>query len=164
MNQSVHTLDLMQYLTGAKPEDVCAVMDTQHLKGIIEVEDIMAAYITWPGAKGCFYATTSYVTNLPPLIELECEKARVRLEDTNVTIWSRDAQKKQMTFQTEKTLGKDYWGSGHLRAIREFYSCVEQGSRYPMNVDTLENTVWLLLKIYQSAREKDGKREDTYIC
>ena len=166
MNQSVHTLDLMQYLVGEQPKDVCAVMDNQHLQGVIEVEDVMAAYITWPETKGCFYATTSYVTNLPPLIELECEKARVRLEDTNVTIWSRDAQKKQMTFQAEKTLGKDYWGSGHFKAISEFYRYAEQGSRYPMNVDTLNNTAWLLLQIYQSAGEKyekNGTSEGSYV-
>ena len=46
INQSVHTLDLMTYFAG-KPEEVEASMQNHHLKGVIEVEDTMEAYIRY---------------------------------------------------------------------------------------------------------------------
>ena len=67
INQSVHTLDLLQYFIGEKPLSMDAVMDNQHLKGIIEVEDTMAATIVYPDVTANFYVTTGYGADLPRL-------------------------------------------------------------------------------------------------
>ena len=60
-----------------------ASTSNHHLKGIIEVEDTMEAYISYGEEKACFYATTGYVADVPPMIELECEKARVRIVESH---------------------------------------------------------------------------------
>lgn len=155
INQSIHTLDLMQYLIGQKPVSMNSVIDNQHLPGKIEVEDTMAAFITYPQAQACFYAATSYAADVPPLLELECERARVRIEDLNVTVWERgeDGQmgkeKKELLFPEQERLGKSYWGGGHLYCIRSFYESLEKGTRFPLNLDALEDTIWLLLSAYK---------------
>ena len=63
INQAVHTLDLLTELMG-KPVGVEAEMKNHHLKGVVEVEDTVEAYITYQTKEGersgNFYATTSY--------------------------------------------------------------------------------------------------------
>ena len=46
INQSIHTLDLLGQFLG-RATQVEASMMNHHLKGVIEVEDMMEAYLTW---------------------------------------------------------------------------------------------------------------------
>lgn len=155
INQAIHTMDLIQYLIDKKPEAVEAVAANHHLKGVIEVEDMLEAYISYGKETACFYATTSYVDDVPPLIELECEKARVRIEDTTVTIF-RDGTKEEVTEgENLERLGKSYWGMGHLSCIHDFYESLEQNRPFAIGLDQVENTVWLMLEAYSSA---EGER------
>ena len=159
INQAIHTLDLIQYLIGEKPTAIRAVTDNQHLSGRIEVEDTMAAYITYPQATACFYAATSYAADVPPLIELECERARVRMEDSEVTVWERDEHgrmqrdRKEMTFSQQQCLGKSYCGGSHMRCMQSFYESVEKGTDFPLEFAAIEDTVWLMLQAYDVARK-----------
>ena len=73
INQSIHTMDLLGVFLG-KPVSVEAQTANHHLPGVIEVEDMMEAYIRYADAAACFYATTAYTEDAPPLIELSCEK------------------------------------------------------------------------------------------
>ena len=52
-------MDLLGVLLG-KPVSVEAQTANHHLPGIIEVEDMMEAYIRYENAEACFYATTAY--------------------------------------------------------------------------------------------------------
>lgn len=161
INQSVHTLDLLQYFIGEKPLSMDAVMDNQHLKGIIEVEDTMAATIVYPDAAASFYVTTGYGADLPPLVELECEKARVRIEEETVTVRMKDGGRLEQDFNDGGRLGKSYWGAGHMKCIRTFYECMESGTPFPMELNAMEHTVWLMLKAYETAKSKyNGEGRD----
>lgn len=151
INQSIHTLDLIQYLIGKKPLRIEAATANHHLKGIIEVEDTMEAYISYGEEKASFYATTAYVTDAPPIVELECERARIRIEDLQVTIFWRDGQPEFMDFTGKECLGKSYWGSGHMDCIRTFYDSVEHGGEFSITLHDIEDTIWLLLNAYDSA-------------
>lgn len=55
------------------------------LKGLIEVEDTLEAYIRFGEKVACFYATNAYCADVPPLIEISCEKVTVRIEDLDVS-------------------------------------------------------------------------------
>jgi len=153
INQSVHTLDLLQYLIDQKPVSIKTVMDNQHLPGIIQVEDTVASYITYQDSRACFYAANSYAADVPPLIELECEKARVRIEDRTVTVWAQGKEKRELIFKEQDCTGKSYWGSGHLQCIHSFYESVEKGTKFSMDLPSMENTIWLLLKSYEIAEK-----------
>ncbi|WP_081668393.1 Gfo/Idh/MocA family protein [Butyrivibrio sp. MC2013] len=155
INQAIHTLDLIQFLSDEEPISIRAVTDRQHLSEDIEVEDTVAAYISYPHSRACFFATTSYVKDMPPIIELECEKIRIRLEDTLLTIYRPDGSSISSNFMVGDRLGKSYWGAGHLAAIGDFYRCIEEDRPYPIEIYDIENTVRLLLEAYKAA----GRRE-----
>lgn len=147
MNQAIHTLDLMQYFIKEKPLSVKAVKDKLHLPEDIEVEDLVAAHITYPRARASFYVTTGYVKDVPPLIELECEKGRLRIEEDLVTIFA-DGEAKIHSFTDQKRLGKSHWGMGHLTTIREFYDCLKENRKFAIEMEDVADTIWLLLRIY----------------
>lgn len=152
INQSIHTLDLLNYFVGDKPRTVDAVMTNHHLKNTIEVEDTVSAYITYPEAKVCFYATTAYVANSAPIIELECEKMRIRLEDMDVFCFTPDGSIRKVHVDSKIAIGKTYWGTGHEDCIRDFYDSIREGRRFALDLDGVEDTIRLMLLVYRSGR------------
>lgn len=156
INQAIHTLDLLQYFAGEKALAVEAVMDRQHLPESIGVEDMAAVYIAYPHARVCLYASNSYVADVPPILDLECEKAKIRIEDESVTVYPAEGGRQEVELQVQKCLGKRYWGAGHFSAIQDFYRCAALGEHFPIEPEDVEDTVDLLLKAYASA---DSKRK-----
>ena len=157
INQSIHTMDLLGVFLG-KPVSVEAQTANHHLPGVIEVEDMMEAYIRYADAAACFYATTAYTEDAPPLIELSCEKGIVRMEDPEVTIIWPDGRREHPETVRKQALGKSYWGSGHLDCIADFYRCLRTGERFAQELDGVRDTVGLMLAAYRSAA-KGGNRE-----
>jgi predicted dehydrogenase len=148
INQAIHTLDLIQYFVDKEPLEVRTVMDRQHLPDTIEIEDTVAAYITYPDARACLYASNGYVTDAPAIIDLDCEMARLRLEGSNLIVFEHNGTITTHDFNEQEILGKSYWGSGHMGAIADFYHCVRCGLPYPIEIKDIENTVWSLLEAY----------------
>lgn len=152
INQSIHTMDLIAYFLGT-PYSVDAVMANHHLKGVIEVEDSMEAYIQFDGGKSaCFYATTAYVDNAPPMIEIACEDRTIRIEDCDVTYFYKDGKAVQQTLEGSQILGKSYWGAGHRDCIRDFYLSIENNVPFALDLSHMKETIQLMLGIYESAR------------
>ncbi len=147
INQAIHTLDLMQYFVGKKPVSVKSAIHKLHLPEEIEVEDTVVAHILYAEVRGCFYVSNGYVTDAPPLIELECEKARVRIEEEMVTVFE-GGESQARSFAEQKRLGKSHWGMGHKTAIQEFYDCIAEGKKYTIELADVEDTIWLMLQIY----------------
>ena len=152
MNQSVHTLDLLHYLVGTEPVSVDAVTTNHHLQGIVEVEDMVSAYIVYPDRKVTFYATTSYIADIAPLIEIECENMRIRIEQEELTLYHKDGRVERVETSVKDTLGKSYWGSGHGDCIGDFYDCVLNGRRFMQDVEGVEESMKLMFMIYESAK------------
>ena len=156
INQSIHTMDLLGEFLG-KPVKIEATTANHHLKGLIEVEDTMEAYISYENANACFYVTTAYCDDAPPLIEVVCENVKVRIEEPEVTIFYGDGRIERKRFDHRKVLGKNYWGSGHLACIEDFYTCLREDIRFAQDMDGVEATVKLMLAAYDSA-EKGGEQ------
>ena len=160
INQSIHTMDLLGVLLG-KPVSVEAQTANHHLPGIIEVEDTMEAYIRYENAAACFYATTAYTEDAPPLIEISCENVVIRIEDLDVTLFWRDGsgengrtergRVERPEIVRKQALGKSYWGTGHLDCITDFYRCLKTGERFAQDLDGVRDTVRLMLAAYESA-------------
>jgi predicted dehydrogenase len=152
INQSVHTMDLIAYFLGT-PVTVDAVMANHHLKNVIEVEDTMEAYICFKGErKACFYATTAYVDNMPPIIEIACEDRTIRIEDLNVTYYYKDTRVERPLIESKEGLGKDYWGSGHRDCIEDFYQSIEKKAPFALDLPNIRETILLMLGMYESAK------------
>lgn len=157
INQSIHTLDLLLYFLG-KPLATDAIMGNHHLKDVIEVEDTMEAFVRFENANATFYATTAYCTNVPPLIEIECENVRIRMEDPDITFYYKDGRVEKPALKKLPTLGKSYWGSSHAACIADFYDCVATGRHFGQELSDMEDSIRLTLAVYKSART--GKSVD----
>jgi len=152
MNQSIHTLDLLLRYLGM-PEQVEATYANHHLKGIIEVEDTVEAWMAFEGGKrACFYASNGYVTDAPVLLELQGEKGRITVNGSEVTLCTAGGGTSHSTYEIENGIGKGYWGCGHQACIRDFYRCLEQGSAFQGDIKGVENTFETMMRIYEAGR------------
>ncbi len=142
INQAVHTLDLMIYLGGAV-ETVSASMSNKSLKGIIEVEDTVDAYLKYEnGAKGIFYATNAYGANSSVQLELEFENA-------SFVYMSGKLYCNGVLVCEDETgfLGKSYWGLGHLRVFSDLYE-----NHKGIGMADINSTMNTMFAIYESAK------------
>lgn len=159
MNQSIHTLDLLLHWLG-RPVRTEATIRNHHLKCVIEVEDMVEAYMEFTKGddpvRATFYATTAFGYDAPVFIELVCEKGAIRLEGGSV--WYRTWEDEEpVYFQAAKGLapGKEYWGRGHEACIRDFYHCLLTKEAYDNDLSSVENTFFTVMDIYDSARNKE---------
>ena len=152
INQSIHTLDLLLRYLGM-PEQVEATCTNHHLKGVIEVEDTVEAWMAFEdGKRACFYASNGYATDAPVLLELQGEKGRITVSGSEVTLWTAEEGAKHFSYETENGIGKGYWGCGHQACIRDFYRCLEEGRRYQGDVEGVTNTFETMMRIYEAGR------------
>lgn len=153
INQSIHTLDLMSQFLG-RGQVLGASLDNRHLRGVVQVEDVLEAAIDFQGARGLFYATTAYCTDAPILLELVCEHMTLRIEGEVLTQTMEDGSRTQEDLTLRGTVpGKEYWGSSHHRCIEDFYRCIGEDRAFPNDIPGVRDTVELMLDIYDSARE-----------
>ncbi len=152
VNQSVHTQDLLRYLIGADVKSVAAHVFNDHLKNITEVEDTVHALFTYEnGITALFDATTAFSENLPFFIDIICEKAMLRIEGNNAYI-IRDGSPEQLCLKNSTSfVGKNYWGNGHIGLIRDFYRCIEEGRKFPVDAFEGGKAVEEFLAIYSSS-------------
>lgn len=152
INQTIHTLDLLVQFLG-KPLLTKASMHNRHLSNYIEVEDTVDAYMEFGEIPVLFYGTTAYSTNSPVMIEVECEKAVLRMEGSEITKRYPNGDIESIKFHKGYTMGKDYWGTGHKSCITDFYQCLLEGKEFPVGLSHVRNSFELMMDIYQSAKE-----------
>lgn len=154
INQSVHTLDLLGQFLG-RADRVEAVMANHHLKNVIQVEDMMEAYLQFGEASALFYATTAYCADSPVLVEVVCENATLRMEEQEVTLTWKDGTKEHFQLAAAKSpaTGKAYWGASHGLCIADFYHCVRENQPFRNDISGIRDTAELMLAMYESARE-----------
>lgn len=152
INQSIHTLDLLQWLIGGRVRALTGSCSTKFLTGIIEVEDTADALLLFEsGARGVFFATNSYVVNAPVEIEVQCEKGSVKITGNTLTTCFDD-QQDTLCFSPEEQKEKGYWGEGHTAIIRHFYSCLAEGIEFPVGIDAIAAPLAIISGIFESSR------------
>lgn len=130
INQSIHTLDLMQWLVG-EVDFIKGHVDTRVLNNVIEVEDTAEATLYYSnGARGLFYATNCYTTNAPVEIEVNLEKGNIRLMDGKLYILKDGISTLVANDKDEIPKFKDYWGSSHKRLIENFYRSIIENCEF----------------------------------
>ncbi|MDO4740675.1 MAG: Gfo/Idh/MocA family oxidoreductase [Eubacteriales bacterium] len=152
INQSIHTMDLLVHLLG-KPVEIEATATNRHLKGVIETEDTLEAYIRFAGgATAIFYATTAYAVDSPVLFEVACEQRLIRFEGDDITVREQDGSSHTSTLGNDAAIGKSYWGSGHGACIGAFYEAIRTGAPFMNDLDSVRDTMALTFAAYASAR------------
>jgi UDP-N-acetyl-2-amino-2-deoxyglucuronate dehydrogenase len=152
INQSIHTVDLLQWL-GGDISFIKGSISTDSLEGVIEVEDTAHAYIEFKsGATAIFYATNAYLRNSPVEVELVFENATLVQRGDSLYL----DQNGQLTVLEEpvvNTLGeKSYWGMSHALQIRDFYEHVIAGKPFWIDGPEGYKGFRLVMDIYESSR------------
>ncbi|MBN1418352.1 MAG: Gfo/Idh/MocA family oxidoreductase [Planctomycetes bacterium] len=161
MNQSIHTVDLVQWLMGPIAE-VNAVMDCLIHKRI-EVEDAAVAAIRYrSGAIGFFEGTTAAYPGLPKEIHVSGEKGTAMLRDDAITFWkfereTRNDDRIRQAFAPGKGPGagaadpKAISFVGHQRQFEEFLGALRRGEKPLVDGREARKAVEIIIGIYLSA-------------
>ena len=148
INQSIHTLDLLQWCLG-EIDSISGSAHTHLLNEIIEVEDTAEAIIKFSnGSRAIFYATNCYVKDSPPEVEIICEKATIKLCD-DLKICYSDGRQEHVSDTDPKSGKKACWGSGHSRLINDFYNCLYIKREFPISAAEGVKALKIIEAIYQ---------------
>lgn len=133
INQAIHTLDLLQLFAGPVAA-VQSMAETSRLHHM-EAEDFVAGGVWFAsGAIGSIVATTASFPGEPESIDLDFERASVRLKAGVLDIAHHDGRKEQYGEPAGTGGGADpmafphHW---HTAALRDFLEAVRDG-REPM--------------------------------
>ena len=150
INQAIHTLDIVQWLCGGAAS-VKGAVSTDGLIGAIEVEDTAHMRIVMKsGIPAVLYATVAYGAHAPVEIEAVLENA-VYLIRGDKLYRAGDCLELVCDPENMPIGEKDYWGSGHLAQINDFYGCIREGR--PFFIDGAQGieAVKLVYGLYESS-------------
>jgi predicted dehydrogenase len=165
MNQSIHAIDLLQWLMGPI-ESVQAVTATVAHKRI-EVEDVAVAALRFKsGALGTVEGTTAAFPGFLKKIEISGDGGTIALEEDNVSIWEFDKKRASDKKVMQKHgASADAGGGaadpsaisfeGHRRQFVDFVKAIETGREPFVNGPEGRKAVEVIVAIYKSA--KTGK-------
>lgn len=148
INQAIHTLDLMLWLT-SMPKYVTATVSNRHLQGIIEVEDTAECFWEIENGNAMLYATTAASKNYPINIKIDSGAHTVEITGESCEI---DGNK--FSDSCVSMVGKKYWGIGHYKLIKDFYCCLKEGRKFSIDIEEGAKALKLIFAIYKFA----GKR------
>jgi predicted dehydrogenase len=127
INQSIHTMDLLQYFAGAPVVSIRGSIASLLDYPGLEVEDTVSALIKFQGgALGYFTATIANYTNHPVMIYVQCESAEFRI-DSGRLYRINSGEPVLLAEDAAPSTGKAYYGSSHSKIIAEFYRVLETG-------------------------------------
>lgn len=153
INQSIHTMDLVQYLCG-KCQNVTAHVSNDSLKGIIEVEDTASVLLKLEnGVTAVFYATLAYAENSEVFIEINLEKGKLRIEGEKLFVIDSNGNFTKAASQPDAVYhGRHYWGSGHSVLINDFYYCLKTGEKFDIDAFEGGHAAMIVASCYESSK------------
>jgi predicted dehydrogenase len=164
MNQSIHTIDLLQWYMGPVQQVAAFAGCLAHKR--IEVEDAAVAAVRFRnGAVGTIIGTTAAYPGIPRKVQISGENGSIFLEDSFITKWEF-SNTKAYDKKVLKQFGKDTGGrkaagaadpsaiefTPHQYQFENFVSALN--GRGPLLVDGYEarKAVEIILAVYQSAQ------------
>ena len=125
INQSIHTLDLMQWLMG----DVISVKGhafTDRNEDYLDVEDTACINLSFAnGITGLFYATVNYCENSSISLEITGTKGTASLSGSNLEVAYSDGTTEKICDDSVNRI-KSYWGTSHPAIIADFYDNINE--------------------------------------
>ena len=160
MNQSIHAIDLLQWLVGM-PIKVGAQVRTQ--VHAIEMEDTAAAWLEFSnGALGVVEAATSCFPGSPLRLEISGERGTAVLEEDRIMRWEfadPRPEDKTMVLGGQSRIGggaadpKAIGMEGHRLLIADFTESIRTGRRPLIDSREARNAVAIIEAIYRSAQQ-----------
>ena len=144
INQALHTLDLLQWIVGMPNKVTASISNLKH-NDCIEVED--TASIDCEGnVHFSFFASNNGKTDFP--VELT-----IKTVDDIVHVYQNKVITKDKIYQFEDNAfyySKYCYGNGHEALIGEFYDCVKNDRKFPIDVLEASKVVKIVLAAYKS--------------
>jgi UDP-N-acetyl-2-amino-2-deoxyglucuronate dehydrogenase len=160
INQSIHTIDLLQWLMGGVSSVQANLATLAHT---IEAEDAAAAAVTFnSGAVGTILVTTDADRDYSPRVEVVGTEGRVTLESNVVTLWEGKGELGDDLLTAEDLEMVEGWeagekfGAAHRRQLRLIINAIVAGKEPPVPGREARKAVDVILGIYDAA--KSGKR------
>jgi UDP-N-acetyl-2-amino-2-deoxyglucuronate dehydrogenase len=162
INQSIHTIDLLQYFAG--PAASVFGFAERKLHSYIEAEDTAVAVLKFKnGAVGVLEGATSIYPGFSRRVEIHGEKGSVILDGNDITAWKLSEsgdEEKELAQLKDRDLSNGASDpmaldiTGHRRQIEDLLAAIQQ-DRSPM-IDGEEGlkALGLVLAIYRSAHEQ----------
>ena len=162
MNQSIHTIDLLQWLLG--PVEVVQAFTGRRAHSELEVEDTAVAAVRFTsGALGTIQGSTAIHPGFERRVEIGGTVGSVALVGDTIWEWQfaeetdEDDALRARCRSTERTRGgaSDPAGvgiDGHRRQYEEVTRAIEQGSRPDVDGRDAMAAVAIVLAIYESAQ------------
>jgi predicted dehydrogenase len=154
MNQSVHAVDLLQWLMGPVQEISAYTATLTH---DIETEDLATAALLFEGgSQGVIQGTTSTHTNYPLKVELRGTEGGATFEGARITEWSPVRDEEVLT--PEETMlfpdaPDEPFGAAHARQLEAIFAALADGREPPIPGEEARKAIEIILGIYASARE-----------
>jgi predicted dehydrogenase len=163
MNQSIHAIDLLQWLAGDIDHLMAATATIGHER--IEVEDTAAAVLKYKnGALGVIQGTTAAYPGFQKRIEINGTHGSVIMEDDHFTHWEFREEtddderiRKELSEGTapKETASNPAVNPVHLfeAQIADFIDAVENDHEPFITPEDARRSVEIILGIYESAKE-----------
>lgn len=160
INQTVHTLDLLQYIAGPI-QSVLGMKNNFSLKET-EIEDTVCAYFKYKdGTTGIFFGTIAFCTNSSVEMEFVCEKGILKIHDNKLFYYNNDEEIELLCEDKKFQSTKQYYGAGHIEAIESFYSAILDNTHDYIHVQEGAEAVKIIDKIVLSSNSNNEiKMED----
>ena len=150
INQAIHTLDLMRWLSGGFSLTACN-MSAKRLADTIETEDTCDMLLTNErGGRFLFYCTNCAPANMPVQLQLLLEKGELHMDGERLTVIAPEGTSTE-SFQAGPMVGKNYWGAGHDMLIADFYSRLQKGLPPAITAQDALETTRIMAAAYSSA-------------
>lgn len=149
INQALHTLDLVQWFCG-EPDEVVSSNNNYTLKGVIEVEDTLAARFYGKNSF-TFFATNSAPCDFPIRIDIVLSNKEKLSVYPNMLMINGEVR---LQSKQSKVLGKACYGNGHEALIDDFYDCVATGRHFTIDGAEAAKVVRMTLAAYESNGER----------
>jgi UDP-N-acetyl-2-amino-2-deoxyglucuronate dehydrogenase len=153
MNQSVHAVDLLQWLMGPV-ESLCA--HTETLTHDIETEDLATAALRFEsGAMGVIQGTTCNHRDYPLRVELRGTEGSATFEGTRLTSWYPNRDEEVLSEEELASFPESVdepLGPAHGRQLREIFEALRERREPPVPGEEARKAVEIILGIYRAAR------------
>lgn len=152
INQSIHTLDLMQLIAG--PVQSIKAKTCQLLDYDIEVEDTVVANIVFEhDVHGFFMATNANTKNDSVELKVYLEKAELMIRNSKLYITNEDHDEKELIEDSVLEGPKSYYGASHQTVFEEFYTAILDDKSDYITIKDASVAVQMIDAIHKSSQE-----------
>lgn len=161
INQSIHFLDILQWVTGGVSAVSAFITNSAHAD-VIETEDTAAISLKFRnGALGTFVATSGSNSDWRYGMHLVGTCGEIELRDGKLFVCRHKdpelrARIEQRLAQVEVAVGvdsaKQYYGNGHPAQIHDFINAIRTGRAPKVSLQEAAHAVRIVLATYDSAR------------